>query len=88
MSWSATGPFSAGLKVGMTKGNGIMALQQFLNNHGFTIASKGAGSVGHETKVLGSATAKALAKYQKSVSLKATGRLDAATLAYLQAHGY
>lgn len=71
------------LKVGALSGDGILALQQFLNAHGFTVASKGAGSPGHETKLLGNATAKALKAYQKSLGLPQTGKIDAATYAAL-----
>ena len=87
-SGSMTMGSGSGLTVGATKGDGVLWLQQFLNSQGFTVASKGAGSPGHETKLLGSATAKALKKFQKSVGLKQTGKLDKATVAYLQAHSY
>ncbi len=80
--------FAASLKAGATKGNGIMSLQQFLNGKGFTIAKKGQGSPGKETKLLGSLTASALKKFQKSVKLKATGRLDKPTLNYLKSIGF
>lgn len=81
-------PFAGSLKVNQTKGDGVIYLQQFLNNRGFTVAKKGAGSPGKETKVLGNATVKALKAFQKSVGLKSSGKLDKATLNYLNSQGY
>jgi parallel beta-helix repeat protein len=57
--------FDRSLAVGNT-GNDVKTLQEFLNTHGFTIASKGAGSPGHETKLFGSLTKKALVNFQKA----------------------
>ena len=54
-------------------------LQKFLNNKGYTIASKGAGSPGKETTYLGPATVSAIKKYQKANGLRQTGLLDTAT---------
>ena len=49
-----------------SRGNDVKNLQVFLNTHGFTIASKGAGSSGNETTYFGGATQKALIKFQKA----------------------
>ena len=57
--------FKRTLKLG-SKGSDVKALQQFLNNHGFKIAKTGVGSSGHETATFGSATAKALIKFQEA----------------------
>jgi len=51
----------------------VELLQQFLNANGFIISQTGPGSPGHETTYFGKATKSALAKYQKSVGLPATG---------------
>jgi purine nucleosidase len=48
-----------------SKGNDVLALQQFLNRQGFTIAKAGAGSKGKETTVFGPATKNALIRFQK-----------------------
>jgi len=87
-SVTASTGFTNALKVGLTKGNGIVALQMYLNTHGFVIASKGAGSPGHETNILGTLTKNALKKWQKSVGLKASGTIDKATISYLASIGY
>jgi hypothetical protein len=55
-------------------------VQQILNKIGFTVASKGAGSKGRETNVLGPATKRALIKYQSSKGLVPTGVLDQKTI--------
>lgn len=61
----ATGPtvFTRDLKLGAT-GADVKQLQQFLNTHGFIIATAGAGSPGGETSMFGSATQKALIRFQ------------------------
>ncbi|MES2623392.1 MAG: peptidoglycan-binding protein [Patescibacteria group bacterium] len=47
------------------KGNDVLALQQFLNRQGFTVAKSGAGSKGKETTLFGPATKNALIRFQK-----------------------
>ncbi len=43
----------------------VKLLQEYLNNHGYTVAKTGPGSKGKETTKFGSLTKKALIKYQK-----------------------
>ncbi len=80
--------FAQSLQLGMAKGQPIMGLQQFLNSHGFILTQSGPGSPGNETQLFGANTRKALTKFQNSVGLKATGKLDAPTLNYLKNKGY
>lgn len=85
VSAGSTG-FTRNLTVGST-GADVMALQQWLNAHGFTVAVSGAGSAGHETMTFGGATQAALAKYQASVGITPpAGYFGAKTRAYLAAH--
>jgi len=55
--------FVRNLTLGMT-GEDVRSLQQFLNTHGFTVSSTGAGSPGQETAYFGPATQRALIRYQ------------------------
>jgi peptidoglycan hydrolase-like protein with peptidoglycan-binding domain len=55
------------------EGPDILALQQFLNTHGFQLASTGAGSPGNETDTFGLHTYAALIKFQEAYNLPATG---------------
>ncbi|MHB8710541.1 MAG: peptidoglycan-binding domain-containing protein [Minisyncoccota bacterium] len=64
--------FTHNLSVNQTNAD-VKALQQFLNAHGFTVATKGPGSPGHETTKFGAGTYAALVKFQKSQGLPATG---------------
>ena len=59
----------------------VKVLQQFLNAHGFTVASTGSGSPGNENNYFGVKTYQALIKFQKSVGLPATGWLGPSTRA-------
>jgi peptidoglycan hydrolase-like protein with peptidoglycan-binding domain len=63
----------------------VKTLQQFLNAHGFTITSTGSGSPGNETTYFGVKTYTALAKFQESVGLPATGWLGPMTRAKIAA---
>jgi peptidoglycan hydrolase-like protein with peptidoglycan-binding domain len=73
-----TTSFTRDLKLGST-GSDVKALQIFLNTHGFPIAASGAGSSGNETTYFGSATANALARFQKAHGLPATGYFGSMT---------
>jgi len=74
-----TGSITSKVKTGTVASRPI-SLEAILNSHGFTNSNKVRLS-GHETKVLGSLTKKALKNYQKSVGLKQTGTLISATIA-------
>jgi hypothetical protein len=56
--------FTRSLTLGST-GSDVKALQVFLNDHGFTISSTGAGSPGNETTYFGNATKTSLIKFQE-----------------------
>ena len=78
--------FKRDLRVGST-GEDAKALQAYLNGHGLTVASSGAGSPGNETKRFGGLTRAALAKFQKSVGITpAYGYFGPKTRAYIAAH--
>ncbi|OGG57878.1 hypothetical protein A2853_03015 [Candidatus Kaiserbacteria bacterium RIFCSPHIGHO2_01_FULL_55_17] len=63
---SATpGSFIRDLKVGMI-GADVMALQKWLNTHGYQVVASGPGSPGNETSMFGGATRAALIKFQKA----------------------
>lgn len=64
--------FTRNLSANQTDAD-VKLLQQFLNAHGFIVATQGAGSSGHETTFFGKATYAALIKFQKSQGLPATG---------------
>jgi peptidoglycan hydrolase-like protein with peptidoglycan-binding domain len=72
--------FSRNLQVN-SQGEDVRQLQVFLNNNGFPVAATGAGSSGRETNFFGNATRAALAKYQTSVGVSATGYLGPLTRA-------
>jgi len=57
--------FKANLTTG-SLGSEVKELQMFLNSHGYTVSSSGAGSPGNETETFGAATRAALIKYQKA----------------------
>lgn len=50
------------------KGEDILALQRYLNAHGFPVALSGAGSPGKETTLFGALTKAALVRYQEAHS--------------------
>jgi peptidoglycan hydrolase-like protein with peptidoglycan-binding domain len=83
---ASTGSFSRDLETGAT-GSDVKALQQYLNNHGFDVASSGAGSAGNETERFGGLTRAALIKLQKSAGITpAVGYFGPKTRAYIAAH--
>jgi hypothetical protein len=57
--------FTQNLKLNSTGGQ-VMWVQQFLNNHGFTVAKTGAGSPGNETSHFGPATKAAVIAFQNA----------------------
>lgn len=71
--------FTRTLRFGST-GEDVLALQVFLNTHGYVIATTGAGSVGHETKTFGKATLSALIKFQKANGLNGDGVMGPKTI--------
>lgn len=75
--------FTRDLKKGDT-GADVKELQVFLNTHGYLIALTGAGSLGKETNSFGELTKKALASYQRSKGISATGFFGPITRAYIE----
>ena len=61
----------------------ILALQLFLNAHGFTISMSGSGSPGEESDYFGLKTFQALVRFQKAEELPATGWLGPMTRAVI-----
>ena len=67
------------------QGPDVLALQQFLNTHGYPVAATGPGSRGEETTFFGPATYRALASYQAANDLPATGYFGPMTRALMSA---
>lgn len=63
--------FSRDLELGM-EGEDVQALQKFLNENGFSVASNGAGSPGNETAYFGPRTRAALSRFQESHGISPT----------------
>lgn len=91
VSVSTSPVFIRQLKAGMIGGD-VLALQQYLNSHGFPIATVGSGSSGQETKYFGTLTRDALLKFQEAhvADILAplhlshgTGVLGSATIAFI-----
>lgn len=64
--------FTADLQSG-AKGDSVKALQTFLNNNGFALAQRGAGSPGFETANFGPLLKAALTAFQKKNGIKERG---------------
>jgi hypothetical protein len=59
-------------------------LQNFLNTHGFILATSGAGSPGNETTLFGAPTKAALIKFQRVNSIRpAVGYFGPITRAFI-----
>ncbi len=79
--------FTKDLTVGST-GADVKALQQFLNAHGATVATSGAGSAGMETSTFGPATKAALVKFQSANGITpASGYFGPKTRAFIASMG-
>jgi hypothetical protein len=75
--------FTRDLTVG-SQGNDVKALQEYLNNHSFTVASSGAGSPGNESTYFGPATQTALIKFQTAKNIvPASGYFGAKTRTFV-----
>jgi cellulose synthase (UDP-forming) len=74
--------FSTTVSLG-ARGTEVLALQQFLNEQGFLVQSKGPGSPGDETSYFGLYTYRALKRFQAAHSLRMTGSLDPQTRAVI-----
>lgn len=64
-------------------GPDVKKLQQYLNTHGYIIATKGIGSLGKETDRFGLLTSIALKRFQKAHGLAVTGNLGSVTRAVI-----
>ncbi|MCH7883309.1 peptidoglycan-binding protein, partial [Patescibacteria group bacterium] len=64
--------FTRSLFVGVSRGEDVKCLQQYLNGAGFTLASSGGGSVGNETTFFGSRTRNAVSRWQAANSVSPT----------------
>ena len=72
ISFAQTPTFNTNHQLNDTSAD-ILALQQYLNTHGFVVASSGPGSLGNETSTFGTRTYQALVKFQKAHNLPTTG---------------
>lgn len=67
-------------------GADVRALQQYLNAHGFPVASSGVGSSANETTYFGPATYRALKRFQAAHSILSTGYFGPLTRQYVDSH--
>ena len=83
--------FTRSLRTGSV-GSDVKLLQQFLNSHGYVIATSGTGSAGQETDLFGAKTAAALVRFQDANAseilapnglMHGTGVFGPATRAYV-----
>lgn len=81
---TAVSVFKANLTVG-SLGSEVKALQEYLNSHGYAVATSGPGSSGNETTRFGAATKAALIKFQKAKGITpAAGYFGPKTRAAIQ----
>ena len=66
------GKITSNLSAG-SRGVSVKTLQQFLNTHGFVIASSGPGSLGNETENFGTLTVQAVRKFQEQYNIAKPG---------------
>ena len=78
-SGSSSFTFTITLKKGMTNTD-VSHLQSFLDTHGFAVATTGPGSLASLSNYFGAKTKAALARYQASVDLPATGYFGPMTM--------
>jgi len=64
--------FTRDLSIGM-EAEDVRALQRFLNQKGYTVATTGVGAPGSETTYFGNRLQDALKKYQRAQGIDATG---------------
>jgi len=67
-----SGKITTNLSAG-SRGPSVKTVQQFLNSHGFAVASSGAGSPGKETETFGNLTVKAVKKFQEQYNIAKPG---------------
>jgi hypothetical protein len=74
--------FNRVLKLKMI-GDDVKALQNYLNTHGYPVATTGPGSLGHETTLFGLLTKKAVIKFQLANKLVGDGIVGPKTMEVL-----
>jgi peptidoglycan hydrolase-like protein with peptidoglycan-binding domain len=78
--------FTRNLNLG-TSNSQVKSLQEYLNQHGFSVSITGPGSIGDETMYFGPATEAALIKFQKANGIRpAFGYFGPITRAYMSVH--
>jgi peptidoglycan hydrolase-like protein with peptidoglycan-binding domain len=80
---TSSATFTRPLTLGSV-GEDVKALQVYLNDHGFIVATSGNGSPGHESTYFGPATQKALIKFQAANGITANGYFGTSTLAVME----
>jgi hypothetical protein len=82
----ANASFNRNLTIG-SRGGDVLALQIYLNAHGFLLASSGPGSPGMETSFFGKLTKSALAKFQAANGIQpSVGFFGPITRAFVLSH--